>query len=340
MMGRPFGEGAQMTDTISCQSCGASNPSNAAFCTACGAKVESSTGTAGAPPSQRGVGEDDTRPDVAEDVTRIDTPIDSSGQYERTQVFPSSPPTVDPAERTRWDAPAPPDAPSWSAAGPGAPEQQSWQPPPPATPQPGGWQPPPPPPAEWAGQPPGPSQGWAAPAPPTGPPGQWQQAPPSTWSGAGTAPGPAPGASSGSATLAALLAFVGAAVLVACVFTAWINGNGFPKVTGWELLTEKSKARQFKSPDPALLLAIAAASIAVGGLLVAGVSKALMRVLLALAGIGAVTVIVIDYLSIKDTVKKTVQAGTEISFQYGFWLGVVGAVILIVAAVMPARKRT
>ncbi len=128
------------------------------------------------------------------------------------------------------------------------------------------------------------------------------------------------------------------------VFGVWLQsakGAGVGvKLTGWEMVTKKDKAGPFKSPDPAILLGIAAAAIAAGGLLIAGVSKALMRILLALAGVGAGAVMVRDYLSIKDAVKHNFTTGTTIDFKYGFWLAAAGAVVLLVAAVAPAKKHS
>jgi hypothetical protein len=105
------------------------------------------------------------------------------------------------------------------------------------------------------------------------------------------------------------------------------------------MVTKGNDARPFDSPDPAILLGIAAAAIAIGGLLIAGKNRMLLRILLALAGIGAVVVLVRDYLSIKDAVKHTFSAGTTIDFQYGFWIAAAGAVILIIAAVVPPRRQ-
>lgn len=137
------------------------------------------------------------------------------------------------------------------------------------------------------------------------------------------------------------MAFLGAILLVVCVFTPWLGSKGSSgHLTGWEMVTKKDKAGALKSPDPAILLGIAAATLAIAGLLIAGISKTLMRVLLILAGVGAGAVLVRDYLSIKDTVKKDFPAGVKVTYQYGFWLGVAAAVILLVAALMPSRKRT
>jgi uncharacterized membrane protein YphA (DoxX/SURF4 family) len=334
-----------MTDTVSCENCGTALPGGAVFCTNCGAKVAASaaggTGSSAVPPPPPAF-DDDTRvvsaaptaPAAADDdPTRVVTP----GLHDATQILPEPP-----------RAPAPPaqDAtrvsPSPAAAAPAEAPQSPWQPPPTAAPGPGAWQPPPPPAPDWAQSPqaaPPPGPAWTPPPAPTAPPGQWQQPPPAQWTPAGATPVAARRRAAG---LAAALAFIGAILLVVGVFTPWLQSTkgASVKLTGWEMATKKTSSRPFDSPDPAILLGIAAAALAIGAMLVAGVAKALMRILLAAAGIGAAVVLVRDYLSIKDTVKHNFTSGTTIDFQYGFWLAAAGAVVLLIAALAPSRKRT
>ncbi len=315
-----------MTDTLSCHNCGTVLPPDAAFCTKCGTKVEAgaSSETASSPTSDAAM--------VPEDVTRIETP----GLHDTTRVIPEAPPTEAPMA---WSAPAASPAPERSGwAPPAAPSPPPpWQPPPTAATEQRAWQPPPQPP-QWAREEPAGAQPWSGPSPPSAPPSQWQQPAPDAWPTAGPTP---VSSRKSSATLAAILAFLGAILLVVGVFTLWLQSatGSSVKLTGWEMITvDKGDASSLKSPDPAILLGIAAASIAVGGLLVAGRYKILMRILLIAAGIGVAVVLVRDYLSIKDAVKKAFSAGTTIDFQYGFWIAAAGGVVLIVAALVPAGK--
>lgn len=305
-----------MTDAVTCQTCGTALPPNAAFCTACGVKVAAAHGASAS-------GSDTAVPEPGEDATRIQTP----GLHEATRVLPIAPPPSAPSEPAAWAAPPAPGYPPSPPQMPG--NASPWQPPPTAAPAPapGAWEPRPPRQPEWAEQPPSAAPPWPPPA------GQWQ---PPAGRTASASPGP-PGAG-----LAAALAFIGAGLLVVCVFTVWFkvdSSGGTARLTGWQMATNKSDAQPFDSPDPAILLGIAAASLAVGGLLVAGMGKAVMRVLLVLAGVGAAAVLVRDYLSIKDTLKKSFTADFRLTFQYGFWIGGASAVVLIVAALVPSRTR-
>lgn len=321
-----------MTDTVSCPNCGTALPGDAAFCTNCGSKVEAA-GT-----SATGASTSEMSSSVGDDATRIETP----GLHDATRVLPEAPLAQPPEsqEPTQFEAGRVP--PPWTPPAP--PPQAPWQPPPAAGPEPGAWQPPPPPQPQpgWAQPAPANNQGWAAPSTPSAPPSQWQQPAPSAWPAGSASPAATAAEPRSSAGLAAGLAFVGAVLLVVGVFGLWLqsaNGSAV-KLTGWEMVTKKDEAGPLKSPDPAILLGIAAASIAVGGLMIAAKNRVLMRVLLALAGIGAVVVLVRDYLSIKDAVKHTFDSGTTIDFKYGFWVGAVGAVILLIAAVVPSKKQT
>jgi hypothetical protein len=130
---------------------------------------------------------------------------------------------------------------------------------------------------------------------------------------------------------------------VAGVFTPWFEGSGdsYPSRTGWELVSKKTaELSPFKStPDPALLLGIAVVVIVVGGVLLSGTAPVIMRLLLAAAGVGTAVILIVDYLSIKDTVKDSFGTGTEFTYQYGFWVCIVAAVVMLLAAVMPSQAR-
>ena len=351
-----------MTDPGSCPNCGTALPDGAAFCTNCGSKVDaggaSATGASATPVSSS----------VADDVTRVETP----GLHDATQVLPTPPlahapesgePTLTDggSEAPPWVPPAPPpqapwQPPSTDGAPPRGAQPGAWQPgvaqggvahggvAPPGVAQSGAWQPPPPPPPDWAQRGPASGQAWPPPSAPSAPPGQWQQTASGPWPPGGAAPAAVASRPRTGAGLAAALAFLGAILLVVSVFGLWLQSATASvakvKLTGWEMVTKKDKAGALRSPDPAILLAIAAASIAVGGLLIAGKTKILMRALLALAGIGAMVVFVRDYLSIKEAVKHNFDSTTTIDFKYGFWVGAAGAAILLVAAAVPPRRHS
>lgn len=325
-----------MTDTVRCHACDTDLPAGAAFCTNCGIKMEAGGAQgSGASTMKRPVVSASSSPSAAEaDATRVVTP----GLHDPTQVLPDPARAQSSGQPDTTQVLAGSAPPGWSP--PAHPDPAPWQPPPSAAAGAGAWQPPPPPPpTDWAQAGPPTGQLWPAPAAPTSPPSQWHQAAVKEWTPAHGLP---VATKRRGSPVAAALAFTGAILLVVSVFALWLaSTSGTPlKLTGWQMVTKKDEAGSLASPDPAILLGIAAAVVAVGALLVAGTVRLLMRILLAVAGIGAAVVLVRDYLSIKDAVKHTFDSGTTIDFKYGFWLAAAGAVVLLVGAAVPSRRKT
>ena len=238
------------------------------------------------------------------DVTRVDTP----GLHDQTQVQSVvEPPPFAPPGGT---------APGWG---------------PPAAPPPA-WTPPP--------APPGPTfQPPAAPAPPA-----WgaptNAAAPPAWAPA-TAPVAVAAPTRGGPPLAALLAVLAGALVIASVFMAWLQakGGGF-SLSGWQLATKPKAQSPLTSRDPYVLVAVGAGAVVVGLLLFAGKAVGALRVAVAVLGIAVVAILVRDHIDITHVIRRTFDSSTTVSFQVGYWLGIVGGALLVVAAVLPNRRRS
>jgi hypothetical protein len=125
------------------------------------------------------------------------------------------------------------------------------------------------------------------------------------------------------------------------LFMAWVGpGGGAPgnSLSGWDLATKAKSQVPFTSKDPYILLAIGIVAVLIGVMLLAKKAIGPMRLLTLLAGVGVIAVHVRDYLSIKDVVKKTFPSSITIDFKIGFWLGIAGGVVLVVAALLPSKK--
>lgn len=284
---------------ITCPNCSATLPAGAVFCTSCGHRME-----AAAPP-----------PPPPEDATRVESP----GLHDSTQVIPPA----DPAASAPWQPTAPP-ANDWSAAPsapPAAPEQPAWGAP--AAPPAG--------------------QNWGAPAapaawgaPPQGAPQPGQPGAPGAPAWGAPAPAAAPGAvepspaGGGAALAGGVLAVIG-------LFIGWFKVSlaGASKTfSGWDLAS--SDQSPFESTDPYLILVLGLVGIAAGALLFMGKMRPIARIVAAVAGVAVIIVVLRDWMTASDLIKDT--AGAEIKQEVGFFLPIVGGVLLAVGAVLPAKK--
>jgi len=250
------------------------------------------------------------------DATRIDNP----GLHDSTQVIPpqgeppAAPSAWQPSEGSApssWGAPPAPAAPSG--------EQPAWGAPPASPQAPGGWS-----------QPQGAPQGQAWGAAPQG-----QGAPQGPAWGA---PAPAGGGGGDEASpLGGAAAVVGGLLAVIGLFIGWFElsaGGGSETFSGWDLASSDSSP--FESNDPYLLLALGIVGIAIGALLFLGKFRPIARIAAVVVGVAIVAVVLRDWMTASDLVKD--WPGVKISQQVGFFVPIVGAVLLGAAAVLPARK--
>lgn len=291
-----------MSDTTTCPSCSATLPAGAVFCTTCGTRLSPAPETPVA------------------DATRVDNP----GLHDTTQVY-SPPPAAPDAPWQPADAatpPPPPPGPPPAPAGWGAPAAAP--PPAPAPPPPAAW-----PPAAPTAAPP---TTWGAPGSAPAPPATWNASPAPAWG----APAPAAAPSSGGGSpFGGVLALLGGVLVLVGLFTAWLGSNvGDETVTGWELLDADNG---FETSDPYLLLGLAIAGLALAVALFLGVARTAVRIVAVLVGAAVVITHIRDWMDIAD-IAKALPQGVEITAQFGFYIGIVGGVLLAIAALLPAKK--
>lgn len=302
-----------MTDQT-CPQCGASVPDGAAFCTSCGTSLTDPSATAA-----------DTSPTgPPEDVTRVEQP----GLQGETRVLPETPPS----------GPAPDAVPSSPTTTPPPPEPAAtFAPPPPqpawgSTPSDQGWGP----------QPGGPPSSWDAPAPA---PSSWDQpgAPAATSWPAASAPTTTEPA---RAPAGAIVGVVGALLTIVGLFLPWVSANtgtnlslvgNEDSLTGWALAT-KAEIR-ITTNDPYLLLALGILALGVSVLLFVRAAPAL-RIALAVVGLAIVGLTIYDLSSIRSVVQDTFSNDEKVTPQLGLWLTLGGGIVCIVAACLPAARRS
>lgn len=296
-----------MSDTTTCPNCSATLPSGAAFCTTCGTRLAPAEAPAPEAP--------------AADATRVDNP----GLHDATQVFapPPAPPAAPAAAWQPAEAATPPPLPGPPPAQPGWGAPPASPPPPPAAPA--AW-----PPAASTAPPP---TTWGAPGAAPASPATWNQAPAGAWGA--PAPAPAAAAGGGGSPLGGLVALVGGLLVLVGLFTAWLGNNVTDDtLSGWELLDGDNG---FETSDPYLLLALGIVALALGVALFRGVARTPVRIVAVLVGVGVVVTHARDWMDIAD-IAKALPQGVEITAQFGFYLGIVGGILVALAALLPAKK--
>ena len=108
-------------------------------------------------------------------------------------------------------------------------------------------------------------------------------------------------------------------------------------LTGWALAT-KADIR-ITTDDPYWLLALGIVALAVSVVLFVRAMPAL-RIALAVVGLAIVGLTIYDLSSIRSVVQDTFSNDEAINFQLGLWLTLAGGIVCIVAACLPAARRS
>lgn len=295
-----------------CANCGAEIPEGGHFCVSCGT------------PSEIEAPVDETKvipplPPVWDAPAQVEQPSEppvAGGSWQPT----AEPTTEEPP--TQQQAPVtPPAAPQPSYAPPAMPPHSYA---PPATP----------PPAQQSSAPNQPEQTQQVPTPPTWqPPSQgytaappWQPpANPATQSYPSVAS--APVATTGkkkSNVFSALLAFVGAILMVAGVFAPWVRTVVSSGISGWD-----------SSDDAKVVVGIAVATLLVGVMLVAGVRGILLKLLLVGLGIAGIVLAVVNILSVNNDLPEVLNAQIGV----GLVLVPVGGFLVFLSGLISRRSK-
>lgn len=315
-----------MSDTTTCTNCGTEVPAAAAFCTGCGQALAA----AAAPPPPAPPAPVDPAP--ADDATRVETP----GLNDATQVTPPPPSEPAPSPYAAPSTPPPPPAPAasapWGPATSEPPTAAPWTPPtggePPVAPAaapPAGWQQPTPPPGAPAYAPAAAAPaaaGWQSPSAASPPP----------WGAATEAP---PAAKPGGSVLGGLVGLVGSILVLVGVFSGWVKLGNTGTVTAWSLTAGDGL---LKSQTPYVIVALAAAAVVISLVLLTGIARPLARIIALLLGIAIIGVTAANWAEIASFVTDNFPSSFEATTAIGFYFTIAGGVLVIIAALIPAKK--
>jgi len=295
----------------------------ASFCTGCGQPMASAAGPP--PPPPRAL---EPVPTDAPDVTQVVTP----GLHDATQVTPPPPSTPAPPPYAP-PAPPPPTAPASGPWGPSSAEPPTaapWTPPTaaapgaPTAPPPPTWQQPTPPPSPGTYPPVG---GVAA--------GSWQNPAAPGAAPWGAAPEAAPAAAGGS-VLGGVVGLIGAVLALVGIFSGWVKLGNTGTVTAWSLTEGEGL---LKTQTPYVILAFAAAAVIVSLVLFTGIARPVARILAVLLGLAIIGVTAANWNEIASFVTDNFPSSFKASTAVGFYLTIAGGVLIIVSALLPAKKK-
>ena len=194
---------------------------------------------------------------------------------------------------------------------------------PPADPPPPSWQVPVAPPT--AGAPARSEPSWAS-SPSTPPPPSWD-------------PEHSPSAAARSAPSIAggIAALIGAVLTVVGVLSTWVTleeGDNVEEISGWSLTSDSGL---LTSDDPYLLVGLATLAAVAAMLLFVGTARTLVRIGLALIGVGIVGITALNWFAIADFVTDNLSTSFEVRTAVGFYVAIAGGVVTGLAAALPAK---
>lgn len=166
-----------------------------------------------------------------------------------------------------------------------------------------------------------------------GAPGGPGDGPPAVWGGQPLAP--AATTSKRTSVLGGLVALLGSVLVIVGVFSGWVKLGSTGTVTAWSLTTGDGL---LESQDPFLIIGLAIVGLLVAVLLFAGVARTLVRVAAVLVGIGIIAVTALNWSAIATFVTDNFPSSFEATTAIGFYLAIAGGVLLMLSALLPAKK--
>lgn len=136
--------------------------------------------------------------------------------------------------------------------------------------------------------------------------------------------------------LGGLVGLVGAVLALVGVFSGWVKLGSTGTVTAWSL-TEGEGV--IKTQTPYAIVALGAVALVAALLLFTGVARTPVRIVTALIGIGIVGVTAANWAEIASFVTDNFPSSFEATTAIGFYLTIAGGVLVVVSALLPAKKK-
>ncbi|MCB0963573.1 MAG: zinc ribbon domain-containing protein [Acidimicrobiales bacterium] len=182
---------------------------------------------------------------------------------------------------------------------------------------------------------------------PVAPPTAATSAPPPAWASSPSTPPPpsydpdaAPSARARRtpAVLGGVAALIGATVTIAGVLSTWVTleqGDNVERISGWSMTSDSGL---LTSDDPYLLVGLAVLAAVGGIVLFTGAARTLVRIGLALIGVGIVGITALNWFAIADFVTDNLATSFQVRTAVGFYVAIAGGTITALAALLPAKS--
>lgn len=136
--------------------------------------------------------------------------------------------------------------------------------------------------------------------------------------------------------LGGLVGIIGAALALAGIFSGWVKLGDTGTVSAWSLTSGDGL---LKTQTPYVILVLAAAGVVVSLVLFTGIARTLARITAALLGIAIIGVAAANWGEIASFVTDNFPSSFKATTAIGFYFTIAGGVLLIVSALMPAKKK-
>lgn len=139
----------------------------------------------------------------------------------------------------------------------------------------------------------------------------------------------------GGSVLGGLVGLIGAALALVGIFSGWVKLDDTGTVSAWSLTQGDGL---LKTQTPFVILAFAAAAVVVSLVLLTGIARTLARITAALLGIAIIGVTAANWAEIASFVTDNFPSSFQATTAIGFYLTIAGGVLVIVSALLPAKK--
>ena len=133
-----------------------------------------------------------------------------------------------------------------------------------------------------------------------------------------------------------MVGLIGAVLTIVGIFSGWVKVGSTGTVTAWSLTVGDGV---LKSQTPYVLVGLAGVAGLTALLLFTGITRTAVRIVAALTGIAIVSVTTANWAEIASFVTDNFPSSFEVTTAIGFYLAIVGGVLVFVSALLPAKKQ-
>jgi hypothetical protein len=136
--------------------------------------------------------------------------------------------------------------------------------------------------------------------------------------------------------LGGLLGLVGGILAIVGVFSGWVKLGTTGTVSAWSLTAGEGL---IKTSTPYAIVGVSVLAIVFALLLFTGIARTPVRIITALLGVAIIGITAANWAEIASYVTDNFPSSFEATTAIGFYLTIVGGVLVIVSSLLPAKKK-